>query len=540
MVFRILLILVFVFGGKLSFGQGRVGLGELETLRSGDTLYMGGGEHHFYADRAQQDSLYLSNTTDVLPKNLAIVLRGLRDVVIDGGGAMLVMHGQIQPLTLLDCQNVKVKNLRIDWRYPLTAQGRVESVDHKGFAVKIDTSQFPYLVENGRLIFAAEGWRSPIFSVMEFTPYDRHSIARIADSTGDRTSWQAASYPVREVAAGEVFFEADTSKYRPAAGNYVVLRHNERAHAGIFVEKCRNVSFDNVWVHHTGGLGVLCQYTENLSFNNSGVVPNAEKGRYLSGHDDGFHLMGCRGAIKIENCRWQGLMDDPINIHGTAVRIVEIKNDRTIVCRFMQHQSVGMEWGQPKNEVAFLQSETLRTLGKSMIKEYKKLSTTDFELTLSAKIPKQTKVGDALENLYWIPSDVVIQNNIFGGNRARGALVSVSGRVVIKNNDFYSSGSAILIAGDANQWYETGAVRDVTISGNRFDNCNTSYYQFCEAVISICPEIPTPDKKYPFHKGIKIEHNVFYSPRVLSERDILYIYGAADVVFRQNRIEQTL
>jgi hypothetical protein len=40
--------------------------------------------------------------------------------------------------------------------------------------------------------------------------------------------------------------------------------------------------------------------------------------------------------------------------------------------------------------------------------------------------------------------------------------------VLIENNRFPSSGSAILIAGDANAWYESGAVRDVTIRGHVF------------------------------------------------------------------------
>jgi hypothetical protein len=35
-----------------------------------------------------------------------------------------------------------------------------------------------------------------------------------------------------------------------------------------------------------------------------------------------------------------------------------------------------------------------------------------------------------------------------------GLLVSIPGKVIINQNEFESSGSAILIAGDANGWYE--------------------------------------------------------------------------------------
>ena len=85
------------------------------------------------------------------------------------------------------------------------------------------------------------------------------------------------------------------------------------------------------------------------------------------------------------------------------------------------------------------------------------------------------------------------------------------GKVIIENNVFESSGSAILIAGDANAWYESGAVRDVLIRNNDFRYpCNSSIYQFCEAVISIDPEIPTSEQKYPYHRNIRIMDNTFH------------------------------
>ena len=82
--------------------------------------------------------------------------------------------------------------------------------------------------------------------------------------------------------------------------------------------------------------------------------------------------------------------------------------------------------------------------------------------------------------------------------------------MVVENNDFVSSGAAILIAGDANEWYESGAVRDVLIRGNRFHpSCLTSWYQFGEGIISILPIIPKFDPEKPFHRNIRIEGNRF-------------------------------
>ena len=99
---------------------------------------------------------------------------------------------------------------------------------------------------------------------------------------------------------------------------------------------------------------------------------------------------------------------------------------------------------------------------------------------LLSRLPEAVIPGDALENLTWTP-EVIIKNSFFGSNRARGILMSTPGKVVIENNVFESSGSAILIPGDANGWYESGAVTDVLIRNNVFnDPCMTSMYQFCE------------------------------------------------------------
>jgi len=119
-------------------------------------------------------------------------------------------------------------------------------------------------------------------------------------------------------------------------------------------------------------------------------------------------------------------------------------------------------------------------------------------------------------------------------SRARGLLLSTPGKVVIEGNHFESSGSAILIAGDANNWYETGAVKDVTIRNNVFAApCLTSLYQFSEAVISIYPEIPdleASNEKY--HRNISILDNEFH----LYDYPVLYAKSVDGLVFAGNKL----
>ncbi|MCK4564538.1 MAG: right-handed parallel beta-helix repeat-containing protein, partial [Verrucomicrobia bacterium] len=148
-------------------------------------------------------------------------------------------------------------------------------------------------------------------------------------------------------------------------------------------------------------------------------------------------------------------------------------------------------------------------------------------------VPEGIAAGDALENLTWAP-DFTVRNSVFGSCRARGLLVSTPGKVVIENNDFISSGAAILIAGDANGWYESGAVKDVVIRGNRFHpSCLTSWYQFGQGVISIYPIIPAFNPETPFHRNIRIEGNRFD----VFDYSVLYALSVDGLTFNGNTIE---
>jgi hypothetical protein len=223
-------------------------------------------------------------------------------------------------------------------------------------------------------------------------------------------------------------------------------------------------------------------------------------------------------------------MDDPINVHGTAVKIIERRSDHTLLCRFMHPQSTGMEWAQLGDNVGMINHLNMQTVAYGTVVAFHPLDTRDFLIDFDKPVPEGIIAGDALENISWTP-DVTIRYCFFGSNRARGLLVSTPGKVRIEDNIFESSGSAILIPGDANGWYESGAVKDVLIRHNKFlDPCLTSMYQFCEAIISIDPEIPQLDSLAPFHRNIRIEDNEFHP----FDYPVLYAKSVNGLVFKDN------
>jgi len=206
---------------------------------------------------------------------------------------------------------------------------------------------------------------------------------------------------------------------------------------------------------------------------------------------------------------------------------------------YMHKQCYGMDWAAPGDRIAVLRSDTMEALPEMwMLKSIRpadaETGTKEFELELDHPLPVfEDGVKYGIENLSRTP-EVEFRNNIVRNNRARGALFSTPERIVCEDNFFdHPHGSAILLCGDCNGWYETGACHDVLIRNNRFLNCLTARYQFTEAVISVCPEIPELNRqKKNFHSGIRIENNLFET----FDEPILFVKSADDVTFRENKI----
>jgi hypothetical protein len=506
---------------------------EAARKKPGSVLLFPKGRYDFWPQYCIEKKYFESNTDAIPLRRCAILLEGINKLVVDGQSSDFIFHDRMQPITLDHSNNVHIKNLQIDWDVPLTAQAQVKAINDQYMDIAINRES-PYIIENSKIYFVGEGWKARMsdWGVMEFDS----ATHLIAAGTGDESCLGEgyANYRAEAIDDGIVRLHY-AFKRKPAKGNYLVLRHSARDHAGVFIWNSRNLQLENVKVYHTAGLGILSQYSEELTFNNVQFVPNETRGRVFGGHDDGLHFSNCSGQINVDGCRFLGLMDDPINVHGTSVRVMERLDNRTLLCKFMHEQSIGFEWAAGGDSIGVIENKSMQTYARLCTESWKARDSVLFEIRFTQDVPAALQSGHALENLRRTPN-VDIRNSFFGSNRARGILVTTPGKVVIENNVFESSGSAILISGDANGWYESGAVNDVTIRRNTFnDPCMTSMYQFSEGIISIFPEIPAVDPSKPFHRNIRIDANHFHA----FDYPVLYAKSVQGLSFTNNTIDRS-
>jgi len=490
------------------------------------------GRYDFWPQYAIEKLYYESGSEFIPLRRCAILIEDMKNLTIDCMGSDFVFHDRIQPFTVDKSHDIIIKNVSIDWDIPMTAQAEIMEVTDNYIDIAINVLEFPYTIENDKLVFLGEGWKSTwkcsVYAVMEF---DRQSRL-VVPNTGDLgcLGEECRLYKARELKYGLVRLHY-AFKRKPAKGNYLVLRHSARDHAGTFIIDSKDVTIENMNMYHNAGMGILSQYSENLTFRKVNIIPNPAKNRIFSGHDDGLNYSNCKGLITVDNCRLHACMDDPVNVHGTYPQILKKKNDRLLVCRFIG-EGIGFIWARVGEKVGLIENETMNTIGTGIVESFKAISPELFEITFKDPVPLDIIEGDDLENLTWTP-DVIIRNSFFGSCRARGILMSTPGKVEIENNVFESSGSAILIGGDANYWYESGAVADVLIRNNIFnDPCMSSMYQYCEGIISIKPNIPKLNPDKPFNRNIRIENNEFHP----FDYPVLYAKSVDDLSFTGNTL----
>ena len=486
------------------------------------------GDYFFGFEDTKPAYYPISNTFCKETRDTFFQIKDLSNVEIDFCGSNLVFSGWSMPFAVTGGKNVTLKNFTIDYSIPSNAEGEVVSVENDRFRVKLDPESFPFFIENGNLFFHDKSYTSKCWSIFEF---ERDSLC-VRGENAEKYRNMELFYTDRP----DVIEVKSTPDVMPKIGNIFVFRHGDRTHCGIFAQNSEELTFENISVYNSCGIAVVCQFCDTLKFRNVSVIPNLNKNRkVLSSHDDGIQISNCRGLVTIEGCRFRGLMDDAINIHGTSA-LVEKTEGKTIFGRFAEGCSTEFDrFAKSGDTIGFIERPTLNTLLKNTAVSYRLTDRDHFEITLENEPEVNSDTPLALENLTNNP-EVIVKNCLFDMGRARGLLIGTNKRAVIKGNIFNTSGSAILSSGDANGWFESGSCRDITITDNYFsENCLSGEYQFGEAIISFYPVVDDKKRCNGFHGNVKIENNKF----VTRNKTIGYFTCTNDIKITDNTIIQS-
>ncbi|NEU08177.1 right-handed parallel beta-helix repeat-containing protein [Flavihumibacter sp. R14] len=487
-------------------------------------LVLPGGRIDVWPEGAEQRELYISNCTedDTLSKvkNIAFSFENCKNVTLDGRNTLVMLHGKMLSFALLNSVNIRIRNISFDYERPTMSELTIRSVSDTVIETQIHPDS-KYAIEGRRINFYGENWKMQSYHAILFDP--ARQMMRYSDFKPFLTAKAVENNPL------SVRFEGNFTNTGFRAGEVLTVRDPYRDNCGGLISRSKNIELENVKMHYMHGLGIVSQFSENISFWKVVVAPRENSGRIISSFADCFHFSGCKGLVKIDNCLTSGSHDDAVNVHGTHLKMTALDETKKIRVRFMHHQTYGFEAFFEGDSIAFINPQTLLPLGKAIVKSARLINKREMEIEVAGTMPSAVQPGLSIENLSWTP-EVVIRNSRFERTNTRGMLITTPRKVLIENNVFYHTGMfPILIANDASSWFESGAVRDVTIRNNVFEGCG---YNSKSGAIKIAPENHELVPGNTVHRNIRIIGNTF---KMISN-GLLEARSVDNLVFSKNKI----
>lgn len=482
------------------------------------------GDYHFYSSSATKMRFHITNHDQPKERPVFLPLVGLTNVVFHAHKARFIMHGEGTAILLEKTQNIEFSGITIEWEKPFFAQAEIVGFGEKETFVRFAARDTVEL-KGSRLQLVGEDWRA---NLVWGNIFDAKTHEILFD-TGDVGVARARAAGEGVYALGE-----DLSKRGAKVGDIFVMRDYARPHPVVCLNEAENTLFEDFTFRDGFGMGILAQQSRNITCRNVACTPRSAN-EYCANTVDAIHVANCSGRVIVEDSRFEGMMDDALNVHSTSLAIVEKSDEKTIKCRFMHNQAYGLDLFAAGEHIRFIAGSTLENGPLAEIAAVEVLDERVVKLTLKTPIPAKYGEGDAIENADR-QCEVEFRRNRVANNRARGVLFTTPKPVLCEDNVFdHVSGSAILLAGDAVGWYESGACENVVIRRNKFIDCLTSPYQYCNAVISIYPEVKDlAAQKRPYHHNIRIEYNHFETYDV----PLLYAVSAENLFWRDNEIRR--
>ncbi|MGZ3853547.1 MAG: alpha-1,3-galactosidase-related protein [Flavisolibacter sp.] len=537
-----MVILLLLFNVSNSFSQTRINLTDFGLTKNSPSnaataiqaaikacsrktnaiLVLPGGRIDVWPEESFKRELYISNCTedDTLSKekHIAFLFDHCKNLTLEGNNTLVMLHGKMVSFAILNSTNIRIKNISFDYDRPTMSEMKISSVSPNAIEMAIHPDS-KYSIDSGRIRFYGEGWRTRSYHTILF------------DSVSNRLTYASFAPFLRsravELRPNTVRFEGDFAAENYKPGNILTVRDPYRDNCGAFVSLSKNVALENINMYYMHGLGIVSQFSENISLFKVRAAPPQNSGRVMAAFADCFHFSGCKGAVLIDSCYTSGSHDDPINVHGTYLKITGVKSN-TVTVRFMHHQTWGFNAFFRDDSVAIIDPQTLLIVARTKLIKATLVNKHEMLLETEAKLP-QGYAGFCIENLTWYP-EVTIRNSRFERTNTRGILITTRRRALRENNVFAATGMyPILVADDASSWYESGAVTDLTIINNVFDNCG---YNSESGAITILPENKILVNNQAVHRSISITGNTFK----INNGSVLNARSVDHLLFQNNKI----
>jgi hypothetical protein len=376
-------------------------------------------------------------------------------VTIEGNGALLLVHSWQTGLEIDLCRNTSVNNLQFDWSPLPFVQAKIVAHDASGATVEI---QSPSVMPAGPV---------NVTSVFEYDLQNQRPTSNRANDF-----WPATTATFVPTTATQAHLAMDLSKLPDGA--YVIVRFKTYGSAAVASTTAAGLSCNGLSVYSSPGMGLVFCDSSAITVTNSSVDVPAGSGRWLSTCADGMHFTMCRGDVAIVGCTLARMGDDGVSLHRLNLVSAGRTGTRAISVQHGAASKTGLPALRPGDLISFapLADPFHPTFTTKVVS-----STAPYGLypTISIVVDKDVSdallLGSVIANESWGPN-VSIINTTVAQNRARGFWLQIPVAQIQNCSVNQSSGPALEVRCDVNNWWEGAPATSVLINNCDFSHCN--------------------------------------------------------------------
>ncbi len=414
-----------------------------------------------------------------LPYVSGLDFSGSRDITVKAKGATIMCEGWMEPVSLIDCTNMTIEGLAIDYKRKPFSEGRLVAMTDTTLTVQ----------------FGPERRITDKTPMARLNFWDHRTSGIHADSKSGSD---------REIIGDNlVLFHTELPEYM--LGAPVGAYHCFHYRPGILILRSTNTRLDGVTIHSQCGMGIVGFDSRDIFIKGLSVIPAV--GYSFSTNTDATHFACCEGILSFEECMFKGQGDDATNVHGYYQKITAVKDGLiTMELQGMNTHALVTDVPRIGDKLEVVRISTLATVGEVTVTEVShKIPDSEVHIRIEGDLPENFE-DYYLFNATKLPS-LEFRNSVVWGNRARAVLVKTR-NVVIESNLFKGCTGTAIHVGAESWWKEGTFARNVRISRNIMVDCGLGAgVQSGASGIAVVIEAPdTEDTK--LHDGVIIEGNV--------------------------------
>ena len=395
------------------------------------------------------------------PREACFLVHGATNLVVRGAGQatrIVITDPAAGGFNVGPGQQVTLRDFTIDYDPLPFCQGTIQ-------AVAAEAGSFDLEVEPGYPTPDAENFVKAIEPYGKWGMIMDRTTRRIRPGTPDHymtPRWEHREGRVWRFFTAEEHYRSNLAHMR--AGDAYV--HLARGHgSAVLAQGCDGIRIENVTVHASPGLAV------GLVGNRGEIVVCGLEVRFapgttrlLTANADGVHCQQNRGGPVIEDCYFEGMADDAINLYAPPNILHEVRSPTQwlvspgcLVLPGDRLQVLDPKTGRIRGEVKAVE---VRREGRALL------------LTLERPLEgvvagADHRVADTLYDLDACGAGFQIRRNHMNGNRRYGCLLR-AGCGLVEDNTFEDTTGAGVVLTNEPDWPEGPVPWGITIRRNRF------------------------------------------------------------------------